>query len=374
MRTAAASAVVLLTALLAACGDRPGNESTAQWKVDKESISFQPGSPQLAQIRTAPVEPRREAVLRFNGRLIWDEDRTVRIFSPFAGRVQSIAARAGDAVRAGQTLAQLAAPELGQVQADARKAEQDHVLAQKSLARVEELHAAGVAPAKDLQAAQADFERSAAERARTLERLKLYGAAAGTVDQRFAIRTPISGVVVERNLNPGQELRPDAQGDKALFVVSDPAHLWFVLDVAEADIGVLRPGVEVQLASTSLAEKRVAGRIAHIADQVDPQTRTVKVRGAVANADRSLKAEMFVTAELKTPTARGLLVPAQAVFLRGERYFAFVQSGETRFERRGVTLGPATDGHQVVLAGLGEHDRVVTDGALLIERILAAKD
>jgi cobalt-zinc-cadmium efflux system membrane fusion protein len=107
---------------------------------------------------------------------------------------------------------------------------------------------------------------------------------------------------------------------------------------------------------------------------VDPQTRTVKVRGAVESSDPRLKAEMFVTAELKVPEAKGLVVPARAVYLRGEQYFVFVDAGAGRYVRRAVKLGPASDGAQVVLAGLEPAEKVVVDGNLLLEKILASKD
>src|SRR6267143_1460236 len=132
-----------------------------------EKVAVPPPRPQLGSIHTASAEPHQEAVLRLNGRLVWDEDRTARVFTPLAGKVMSIAVRAGDAVKAGQVLAVLSAPELGSAQAEARRAEQDFLLAQKNRARIEELQAAGVAPAKDLQAALAEEARAASERART---------------------------------------------------------------------------------------------------------------------------------------------------------------------------------------------------------------
>lgn len=359
---------------LAACGEPEQKTTIAQPRIEGQTVVFAPGSPQIASLALAPVEPRREAVLRFPGRLVWDEDRTVRVFSPLGGRVTAIAVRAGDRVRAGDTLAVVASPELGAAQAEARKAAEDEALARRNLARIEELHAAGVSPAKDLLAARAEAARAAAEHERSLARLRLYGASARAVDQRFALAAPIGGVVVERNLNPGQELRPEGQPEKGLFVISDPSRLWFVLDVAEADVGAVRVGAQVALRATLLGEEALLGRIAAIADFVDPQTRTVKVRGTVENPERRAKAEMFVTAELRVPAAGGFLVPSRAVYLRGEQHYVFVEAGEGRYERRRVRLGPSTNGHQVVLAGLAPGDRVVVDGNLLLERLLAAKD
>lgn len=366
--------VVLLTAALPACNEPAQKTTVPQPRVEGQAVIFPAGSAQTAVLLSEKIEPRREALLRFNGRLVWDEDRTVRVFSPLGGRVRSISVRLGEAVRAGQTLAVVEAPELGTAQSEARKSEQDDAMAQKNLARVTELLEAGVAPAKDLQAAQAEAARAAAERSRTQAKLRLYGHVAGAVDQRFALATPIAGVVVERNVNPGQELRPDAQSDKGLFVVSDPTRLWFVLDVSEADIGAVKAGAEVQLGATMLGQDTITGKIANVADFVDPQSRTVKVRGSIENPGRRVKAEMFVTAELKVPSARGFIVPTKAVYLRGEQSYVFVDAGDGRYVRKPVKLGPTTNGHQVVLEGLAANEKVVVDGSLLLERLLASKD
>jgi len=366
--------VALLTAALPACNEPAQKSAVPQPRVEGQAVIFPAGSVQTAVLLSEKIEPRREALLRFNGRLVWDEDRTVRVFSPLGGRVRSIAVRLGEAVRAGQTLAVVEAPELGTAQSEARKAEQDDAMAQKNLARVTELLDAGVAPAKELQAAQAEAARAAAERSRTQAKLRLYGHVAGAVDQRFALATPIAGVVVERNVNPGQELRPDSQSDKGLFVVSDPTRLWFVLDVSEADIGAVKAGAEVQIGATMLGEDTVTGKITNVADFVDPQSRTVKVRGTLENPGRRVKAEMFVTAELKVPSARGFVVPTKAVYLRGEQSYVFVDAGDGRYVRKPVKLGPTTNGHQVVLEGLAADEKVVVDGSLLLERLLASKD
>jgi cobalt-zinc-cadmium efflux system membrane fusion protein len=366
-------ATLLAALLVFGCGEKE-KEAPPEVKIEAHSVViFPPGSPQIASITSVPIEQRREMVVKFNGRLVWNEDRTVRVFAPFGGRVIDIAVRPGDRVKAGQTLAVLAAPELGVAQSEARKAEQDYGLAQKNLIRIEELAMAGVAPAKDLQQAQADVARAQAERSRTREKLRLYGKT-DTVDQTLRLRTPIEGVVVERNLNPGQEVRPDSQGEKGLFVISDPMKLWFLLDVAEKDVGMVKPGTDIRLQSTSLADDEVHGTVTHVADSVDPQTRSVKVRGVVGVTDERLKAEMFIVGKLKLPAPGGFLVPARAVYLRGEQHYAFVDQGNGRYERRALKIGPISGGNQVVLEGLGANDKVVLEGSLLLERILASKD
>src|SRR5712691_4173020 len=147
---------LLVAAVLAGCNQAAEKVAAPPPRVYKYAVIFEPASPQLGSVHTASAEPQREAVLRLNGRVLWDGDRTARVFTPLAGKVMSISVRAGDAVKAGQMIAVLSAPEFGSAQAEARKAEQDFLLAQKNRARIEELHAAGVAPAKDLQVALAE--------------------------------------------------------------------------------------------------------------------------------------------------------------------------------------------------------------------------
>src|SRR5712691_4117462 len=98
---------LLVAAVLAGCNQAAEKVAAPPPRVDKNAVIFEPASPQLGSIHTASAEPQREAVLRFNGRLVWDEDRTARVYTPFAGKVLSIAVRPGDKVKAGQVLAEI---------------------------------------------------------------------------------------------------------------------------------------------------------------------------------------------------------------------------------------------------------------------------
>ncbi len=366
--------IAVVTALGAAGCSKPAPiERLPGPALQGESVVFPSQSPQIASLVSAPVKPRGDTIVAINGRLAWDEDRTVRVFSPFAGRVTSIKVDLGDVVKAGQPLAVVVSAELGQAQADARRAEQDLSLGSKNLARIQELHGAGVAAAKELQTAQAEFERARAEQLRSIERLKLYGANRDAIDQQLVIRAPLAGVVVDRTLNPGQELRPEQAPQGGLVVISDPTRLWFVLDATERDVGLLKPGTEVTLRPASDGAEKVIGTVTYVADTVDPTTRTVRVRGRVANPDRTLKAEMFVVAKIHVSNGGGLIVPTRAVYLHGDTNYVFVDQGAGRFERRSVKIGPAVNGDQVVLDGLAAGEKVVVDGNLLLERIAAAK-
>jgi membrane fusion protein, heavy metal efflux system len=146
--------IALLAAaiLAAACGKETVQETVPEPVVQGDTITF-PAADKAPRLGSAPVIAERAPALRLNGRLTWDEERTVRVYSPFAGRVARILVQPGDRVSKGQPLAVLGSPEFGQAQADARRADTDVQLAEKNLQRQKELENAGVAPRKDLQTA-----------------------------------------------------------------------------------------------------------------------------------------------------------------------------------------------------------------------------
>jgi membrane fusion protein, heavy metal efflux system len=221
-----------------------------------------------------------DRTLQLPGRLVWDEDRTVRVYSPFAGRIMEILVHPGSEVPIGQPLAMIASPDFGIAQAEFSKASADLALARRKLARLRELYKNGVSARKDLQEAEAEFARSQAEFERVSARIKLYGKAVHSVDQRYALKSPLAGVVVERAVNRGQELRPD-QGDKPLFVISDPTSLWVQLDANEAELHGLSPDKPFTLLSSQYPGETFSAVITQVADYVDTVTRTIKIRGKV---------------------------------------------------------------------------------------------
>jgi cobalt-zinc-cadmium efflux system membrane fusion protein len=348
--------------------------------VEQDTVILAANSAQTSAIDVEAATPRITNTTQMTGRLVWDDDVTVRVYSPVDGRVTALPVGLGQHVAAGDTLARIDSPEYGQAQADASKAMADWVLAERNLERLKTLFAHGAAPRKDLEAAENAQASALSEKQRAVTRLALYGGQEGAVDQRFTLKAPITGVVVEKNINPGQEIRPDAilgnvpGAYQPLFVITDPTRLWVLLDVTELDMTRLRPGQAIVLRTPAYPDKSFAGMVEVVGDALDPTTRTVKVRGRVPNPDRLLKAEMYVTAEIQSDDATGVDIPASAVFIRGSQPFVFVEQSPGRYARRQIRLGPEHDGQIAVLAGVGAGQRVVTEGCLLLQAALDAEN
>jgi len=339
-------------------------------------ISFPADSAQLTSLELAPVELCAPASTPLSGRLVWNDDVTVRVFTPFAGRVRKIMADVGQTLEQNAPLAEVESPDFGQAQADARKAASDLKLAQRNLVRARELLAHGAAAQKEVDAAEASQSQADSEHARAAAKLAGYGASAGSLDELFVLRSPLAGVVVDKSVNPGQEIRPDQmlanmpQFTAPLFVVSDPARLWIQIDATEVDLPRLQPTREFTFTSRAYPEQTFTGRVDKVSEFIDPSTRTIKVRGTVDNSRRLLKAEIFVNVNLPGGEAPALSVPAAAVFLKGEKHFVFVQDRPGQFTRQEVDIGSEQAGRVLILSGLQVGEQVVTYGCVLLQRLM----
>lgn len=364
----------LLAVMLAACNPPPLEApALAQPIVQDSQIRFPAGHAQLALLGITAAAPGKSVTVELPARIVWNEERTQRIYPAFAGRVMAIRADVGQAVKPGSVLVNLASPDFGSAQADTAKAQSDLRLSQKTLQRQRELLDAGIIARKDFDQAEADASRAQSEAQRASARTALYGTGGSSstgVDQQLALRSTVAGVVVERNLNPGQEVRPDQSGPgvPALFVVTDPTSLWVQIDARESEVGTLRPGTSFELVIPSLAGQKFEGKVIAASDFIDPATRTIKIRGIVDNRDRLLKAEMLATVRIERQLGAGVLVPASAVLLSGVKHSVFVQTLPGLFEPREVELGYQGPREVVVSRGLEVGEQVVSNNVLLLAR------
>lgn len=371
-----ALAALLFLPLAAGCKhDAVAPEEKPSAQVQGETITLSPSSPQLTSVSAERVGAIETSTMRFNGRLVWDEDSTVRTFAPFSGRIEKVFVKPGQVIAAGTPLAEIISPEYGQAQSEAQKALQDYMQAERNLERLKQLFEHGAAPKKDLDSAESDFARATSERQRTTARLAFYGGDSQKLDQAYQLRSPIAGVVVERNFSAGQEVRADQMMSNVpqlavpIFVVSNPESLWVMLDVNEESLTLVHPGQEITIKSRAYGDKTFQGHIDWVGDTLDATTRTVKVRGVVANPDRLLKSEMYVEASVPQRHASALHIAAKAVFLKDDKHYVFVEQSPGKFLRKEVHIGDEQDGQVLVLDGLEKGQSVVTDGSLLLQQI-----
>jgi cobalt-zinc-cadmium efflux system membrane fusion protein len=353
--------------VLSACQPATPPAPVAQLPIlQGEQLRYPAGHPQLSLLNTEAAVSATDLIVDLPARVVWNENRTQRIYPAFAGRVSRIQTDVGQSVSVGSPLAELASPDFGAAQADTARAQADVQWSQKQLQRQQSLFDSGIVARKDLEQAQADAARTQAELERAQARTRLYGSQTG-VNQQLSLNSGLNGLVVERNLNPGQELRPDQSGP-ALFVITDPSSLWVQIDAQEKHLPDLKPGSTLELTVPSLPDQRFDARLQAVADFIDPNTRTIKVRAEVANPRRLLKSDMLGTVRLHQHNSSGVVVPASAVQLLGTQHLVFVQLEPGVFEPRKVKVANEGIAEVLISDGLKAGELVVKQNSLMLSR------
>lgn len=336
-------------------------------------VRYAPQSPQLAYLQVLSVlalpEPLIEAL---NARITYDDNVTARLSSPIAGRIVKIGAQAGDSVRAGQPLLWIDAPEFSSAIADQAKAQADINQKKAVYARAESLYEGGVLARKDMESSKADLALSEVENRRARRRLgNLTQGLASDMD-KYVLRSPLNGVVSERKANPGSEVRPETPDP--LFVITDPTHLWIIIDVPEKYIGKVSVGQKVAVEVDAFPGADFVGQISSIGEVLDPATRRVQVRCTIENPQRRLKPEMFARVTPMVDESRKLVrIPNGAIITEGLYSFVFIEKEPGLFERRRISLGLQGREESYVKEGIKEGERVVISGALLLNAELAGR-
>ncbi len=379
--------VLILVALLLAVGagywgwrkfHAPQIETTMEKPaahVASDTLSFPADAPQLAFMSIKPADDFPEPVTAaLNARIVYDDNYTARVFSSIAGRVVKIAADAGQQVKAGDPLLWIDSPDYAQAASDSLKAEADLSNKKEVYERAKQLFDVQGLARRDLESAEADWRQAEAEAQRAKARMEnLSGNGASTVEGKYILRAPIGGVISERQVNAGSEVRPDATNP--LFVITDPKHVWVMADLPEQQIDKVKVGQPIAVEVDAYPNEVFPGKVTMISESLDPVMRRLQVRCDVDNGRHKLRPEMYarisplVNAKSKLPR-----VPNSALFTEGLYSFLFVEQAPGVLQRRRVTLGMQDADVTYIKDGLRAGERIVTSGAILLNSELSGND
>jgi membrane fusion protein, heavy metal efflux system len=311
------------------------------------------------------------------GKIAFNGDRATPVFSPYSGRVTRVIAGLGDTVKSGAPLAAVEASEFVQAQNDLSTAASRVKIARIAETRKHALYDAKGGSLQDWQRAQADLTAAETALNSVRNRLKILGKADSDIDALEASHTmkptativaPIGGVVVDRQVGPGQYLQ--AGGGTPVFTIADPASVWLLANVRESDAALVRLGQAVEVHVLAYPKREFKARVTYVAAVIDPATHRLPVRAVIENLDAALKPEMFANFRILTSEASNApAVPESAVVYEGELAHVWVLSGDGLLAYRSIRTGRNNDGMVEVLDGLKPGERVVTKGGLFIDQV-----
>jgi cobalt-zinc-cadmium efflux system membrane fusion protein len=310
------------------------------------------------------------------GKIAVNGDRATPVFSPYSGRVTRVIAGLGDTLKSGAPLATLEASEFVQAQSDLKSTATQVKLARINETRKHALYDAKGGSLQDWQMAQADLTNAETAQSSVRNRLSILGKSAAEITELeraeiinpvATLTAPIAGVVVDRQVGPGQYLQ--AGSGTPLFTIADPSSVWLLANVRETDAGLVKPGQSVEVRVLAYPTRAFRARVTYVAALVDPATHRLPVRAEIENRDGALKPEMFANFRILTGDAsESPAVPEAAVVYEGNAAHVWVVAGDDLLSLRTIRTGRSNDGLIEVLDGLKPGERVVTKGSLFIDQ------
>lgn len=305
------------------------------------------------------------------GEIRFNDDRTAHIVPRVAGVVQSVPADLGQSVKKGQVLAVIASTAVSEQRSELAAAQKRLRLAQLTYEREKTLWQDKISAEQDyLQARQALQEAEiASQNARQkLAAIGAEGVGNGELN-RFEIRAPFDGMVLEKHISLGEALKEDAP----IFTVSDLSTVWAEIAIPARDLNRVRVGEKV-LVKADAFDSSAAGTVSYVGSLLGAATRTATARVTLVNPQGTWRPGLFVNVEVVTAEAEvAVAVPVGALHRINERDVIFVRTADG-FKEQVVKTG-RTDGKLTeIVDGLNAGTEYAADGSFIVRSELGKAD
>ena len=342
---------------------------------------------QKGHVIVAPVQAMEAAsTLIIPGKLTVSEDQTWHVGAIASGRIEAISARVGDSVSTGQILGRIHSHEVHEARAgyqeamtELQRSRSAEEYARQRSGRAQRLFELKAGSRQDLESAEADLRNAQAAHEKAQSELEKERAHLNIFQVPYddpapdntnseaddiPVPTPAAGLVLERKASVGSVVNA---GDE-LFAITDTSNLWMIAAANEVDLPLLHEGQQVQIEVRAYAGRSFAGRVLKLGEELDPETRTLKVRILVPNPLGLLRPEMYATANLRQSRRRSaVFVPEEAVQEINGLPVVFVRRAQNQFEARAVKPGQHAAGETEILDGLTGSESIVVKGSFLLK-------
>ena len=371
--------IALLTSLLLISGCKKSQPSGASQTAQDPNLVMA-NEALLAQIKISVVSQGDVSdILRVAGQIDFDEQALTRIGASVTGRVTQINAQLGNEVKKGDTLALINSSELSNSQLAYLKARSEKEFHRRTVQRAKTLFEADVISAAELQRRESEYEVASAQTRAAQDQLRVLGvnlkameelATTGAIDSVASVMATIKGVVVERKVTTGQVVQPA----DVLFTVADLSRVWAVAQVPEQQVAQVKVGQSVRIEVPALENEKLIGKLIYVGQTVNPESRTVLVRTELENTSGRLKPSMLASMLIEATPTKRVVVPITAIVREQDTDYVFIEEKPGSFRLKPVRLSSEHNGQRVVLDGLSQGMRIVSDGAFHLNNHRNLKD
>ena len=363
--------LILLTDRQAASGDEHAHDERAEKqegrKVEKESSVVVMSKEQIAASGVALLVADAAVIrntLTLPGEIRFNQDRTAHVVPRLGGVVQGLPAALGQQVKKGDVLAVIASTDLSEQRSALLAAQKRRALASHTYEREKQLWQEKISAEQDYLQAQQTLQEADIAVQNARQKLQALGADAGTQGHlnRYDIRAPFDGVVVEKHIAPGEAVKEDAN----VFTVSDLASVWAEIAVTAKDLNAVRVGEQVMVRASAF-NASATGTISYVGALLGEQTRTAMARVVLPNPQGSWRPGLIVNIDIATHEAQvPVAVVTDAVQEIDGKTIVFVRT-DKGFSARVVRTGRSDGRFIEILDGLKAGDSYAATGSFIIK-------
>ena len=309
--------------------------------------------------------------LQFPGEIQINDDRTVHVVPRVSGVAEAVLVSTGQFVKKGQTLAVFSSQMISEQRSALQTAQKRLSLANTIYQREKTLWEQKITAEQDyLQALQslreAEIAVDNAQQKLSALGVILNNNANSSSLNRFELRAPYDGLVVERNLSIGEAVKEDTP----IFTISDLSTVWAEVHIPAKDLPYVRMGDKVTLRATAF-DAQTTGTVAFIGALVGELTRMAKARIVLANPQGAWRPGLFVSVEVKAAEVRvPIAIETDALQTLGTQQVVFVRT-ETGFKAHPVKIGLNDGKHVEVVEGLAAGARYAAKGSYILKSELS---
>lgn len=331
--------------------------------LEEDAIAFSMSETMMEKCEFYQVE--KEVVkneIRFFGKMEANNNKTAQVSSVFGGLVMSIHVGTGDYVKQGDILATIKSTEVASFQKERQSAQNDVAIAEKNLQVARDLFSGKLNSERDVIVAEKELEKAKTELTRINEIYGIYDIQSGSI---FAVRSPINGFVITKNITSNELLRADE--NEPLFSIANTDEIWAIAYVNESDISKIQEDYDVTVNTLAFPDSVYKGKIEKIYNIIDPKTKSMKFRVSIPNPDFKLKPDMNCTVTVHYSEDKRLItVPTTAVIFDKSKYWVMVFHDKNNIETRQVEIYRQLNDKTYIQSGLKEGETVISKNGILI--------
>lgn len=347
--------ITLATSILFACDKTPKKVET--------QTAFVLSKKMLETTQTQAVELQNlRNELNFYGKITADNNKMIEVYPVVGGNVTKVFVELGDYVKRGQLLATIRSTEVASFEKELDDAKNDLLVAKNNLKVAQELFEGKLTAEREVIEAKSQLDKAKSQLHRIEETYSIYNIKQGAV---YEVRSPLSGFVIQKNINQDMLLRNDRTDN--IFDIAEIDDVWAIANVNESDIDQVKLGIDAEVTTLSYHDKVFNGKVDKIFNIIDPETKAMKVRIKLNNSNYLLKPEMRATIKLSyTEGQKMLAIPSESVIFDKSKHFVMIFKDKNNIETRQVEVFRQVGKTTYILSGLKEGEKVMTANQLLV--------